>query len=214
MQRVSFAVTYPPGRAHPIHRRIAGDGPVTRAALLAWAPTATVTTLTRYDAGESAVAELLASVPAVEQSHLVERDGATYAYVSQSSFELDAEVMALVRDATVAFLPPITFEETGTVRFEAVGERASLSRFHGALREALPTRIERVRAYEGRSRPTGLTDRQLAALSAAVDVGYYELPRTGSVADVAAELDCAPSTAGELLRRAERAVVTAAVPDG
>jgi len=45
----------------------------------------------------------------------------------------------------------------------------------------------------------------------AVDVGYYDVPRTGDTEAVAAALDCEPSTAGELLRKAEAAVVTDSV---
>jgi len=53
--------------------------------------------------------------------------------------------------------------------------------------------------------PASLTDRQRAALDTALDLGYYDVPRAASVADVAVELDCATSTAGELLRKAGRA---------
>jgi predicted DNA binding protein len=49
-----------------------------------------------------------------------------------------------------------------------------------------------------------LSDRQLQAINAALELGYYEVPRAGSLADVAAALDCAESTASQLLRRAER----------
>ncbi|WP_370628387.1 helix-turn-helix domain-containing protein [Halorientalis salina] len=48
-----------------------------------------------------------------------------------------------------------------------------------------------------------LTDRQQEAVRAAIDHGYYEVPRSGSVEDVAAALDCAPSTASNHLRKAE-----------
>ncbi|WP_217493327.1 helix-turn-helix domain-containing protein [Haladaptatus sp. W1] len=46
---------------------------------------------------------------------------------------------------------------------------------------------------------------------AALDAGYYDVPRTGSVDDVAAALDCAHSTAGELIRKAESAVISDAI---
>ncbi|MFC7174018.1 helix-turn-helix domain-containing protein [Haloplanus litoreus] len=41
--------------------------------------------------------------------------------------------------------------------------------------------------------------------------GYYDSPREGSVADVAATLDVAPGTAAEHLRKAEATVMRAAV---
>ena len=53
----------------------------------------------------------------------------------------------------------------------------------------------------------GLTDRQFEALETASELGYYAVPREASLSDVAAELDIAPSTASELLRRAESRVL-------
>jgi len=50
---------------------------------------------------------------------------------------------------------------------------------------------------------TPVTDRQLAALSTARDLGYYEVPRRNGIETVADELDVAVSTASELLRRGE-----------
>jgi predicted DNA binding protein len=82
-----------------------------------------------------------------------------------------------------------------------------VSTLHDELAELGSVSIERVHPFERRQSPAALTDRQRAALDAAVEVGYYEVPREGSVADVAAALDCAHSTAGELLRKAEAAVV-------
>jgi predicted DNA binding protein len=56
-----------------------------------------------------------------------------------------------------------------------------------------------------------MTDRQREALAAAVSVGYYDRPRSGSLADVARELHCARSTAGELVRKGEASLVNAFV---
>lgn len=46
-----------------------------------------------------------------------------------------------------------------------------------------------------------------AYIQAALSLGYYEVPRTASHEDVAEELDCAPSTAAEHLRKAEATVI-------
>jgi len=45
------------------------------------------------------------------------------------------------------------------------------------------------------------------ALCAARRVGYYDVPRSGSVADVAEAIECSPSTAGAHLRKGEAALV-------
>ncbi|MFD1515154.1 helix-turn-helix domain-containing protein, partial [Halomarina rubra] len=57
----------------------------------------------------------------------------------------------------------------------------------------------------------GLTTRQTEAVVAAVRVGYFATPRTGTVADVASTLDCSPATAAEHLRKAQAKVMQALV---
>lgn len=206
VRRVAFEVTYPPAVTHPFHRRLDRVDGVSRMELLAWGPTASVATLSWYDAGPDAVAAVLAAVETVSARHLVAGDGGTYAFVRQTGFEFDDGLMDLVADARVAFLPPVTFRAGGDAAFEAVGEAAAVSRFHARLDELVDVRVDRVGAFR-RSPSAVLTERQRAALDAAASVGYYEVPRTGSVEAVAAELGCATSTAGELLRRAESALV-------
>lgn len=53
----------------------------------------------------------------------------------------------------------------------------------------------------------GLTERQAAALAAAVDMGYFDSPRRASVEDVAGRLGISASTAVEHLRKAEKKVL-------
>lgn len=90
---------------------------------------------------------------------------------------------------------------------------AALNGLHDRLQEITLGFIETVREYRPWSSPAVLTDRQQEALTAAVAVGYYEIPREGAVADVADAIDCSHSTAGELLRKAERTVLTAVIDE-
>ncbi|MFD1642548.1 helix-turn-helix domain-containing protein [Halohasta litorea] len=212
MKQVTFTARYPLELAHPMHRALIESEQLSRVELLLWGPTEAVTTLCWYDGPKAAVRELLEAVGSIERSALVAADGGTYGFLSQREYELAASVLELVSEAELIFLPPVTFLDSGRVRFQAVGEGPALSEFYAALGEVIETGIERVRPFRrgsvGRGGSTGrLTDRQREALAAAVEVGYYEVPRTGDTEAVAAELDCEPSTAGELLRKAEAAVV-------
>uniref|UniRef100_A0A7D5H5D0 Helix-turn-helix domain-containing protein n=2 Tax=Natrinema halophilum TaxID=1699371 RepID=A0A7D5H5D0_9EURY len=59
--------------------------------------------------------------------------------------------------------------------------------------------------YEGRDHPLAeLTARQREAVRTAHELGYYEVPRTVTTEDVAAELGVDSSTVAEHLQRAER----------
>jgi hypothetical protein len=62
---------------------------------------------------------------------------------------------------------------------------------------------------DGESEPpgNGLTDRQYEALRIAYELGYFTIPRDASLEDVAAELDIAPSSVSERLRRAQTQLI-------
>ncbi|MFW6448339.1 MAG: helix-turn-helix domain-containing protein [Halobacteriota archaeon] len=65
--------------------------------------------------------------------------------------------------------------------------------------------LERLGPYEGSSDPLDrLTDRQREVIATAHELGFYEVPRTVSTADIADELDLDASTVAEHLQRAER----------
>jgi len=209
MKRVQFTTTYPADLVHPFHRRIIGDGPIARAELLTWSPTADATTLFWCDGPPDATEAAVRVIDSLLVSTLVEGVDGTYAFLQQDDYEFATALLDAIADAQVVFVPPVVFLDTGEVRFEAVGEPAALSAFHEDLSGLGKTTIDRVHEFERGHSKSRLTDRQRAALDAAVDVGYYELPREGSVADVAAMLDCSTSTAGELVRKAEAAVIRA-----
>lgn len=211
MKRIRFSVIYPERFVHPLHRRLAGDGPLTRAELLMWSPTADASALFWCDGDRTATAELVDAIESVRDRTLVGDEGGTYVILRQREYEFSGAILTTVAEAGVIFLPPVIFLDTGAVQFEAVGEAAAVSAFHDDLATLGDVTIERVREFERQRSPSTLTDRQRAALEAGLAVGYYEVPRDGTVEDVAAILECAPSTAGELLRKAEAAVIAATV---
>jgi len=207
MKRIQFSVTYPDRLRHPLQRHLDGDGPLTRAELLMWSPTADATTLFWFDGDRTATERAVSTIESRQTTSYVRDGDGTYVFLQQSGFEFSETLLDLIADASVIFLPPVVFGDDGTVSFEAVGETTALSAFHDALAEIGALAIERVRSFERSSDPSRLTDRQRAAVEAAVAVGYYEVPREGTIEDVAGRLDCSTSTAGELVRKAESAVV-------
>jgi len=211
VNRVVFEATYPPDLTHPLHREVIDREAVSRAAVVTWGPVGSATTLTFFDAPERVVTDLLDAVDAVADASLVAAESGTYAFTRQTEYAFADPLVDLVAAADAAFLPPLTFQADRTARFEAVGDAAALGEFHEDLSALLDARIASVHDFHHGDAPATLTKRQRAALNAALDGGYYDVPRTGSVADVAADLDCATSTAGELLRKAEAAVVRDAV---
>lgn len=211
MKRVIFVVEYPSELVHPVHREVVEREGVTRADVVTWAPVGSATTLMHYDADRETVRSLLDAIEAVTDASLVAGNDGTYAFVRQSEYAFADPLLELVSAADAAFLPPLTFHGDRTARFEAVGEAPGLAGFYDDLAAVADTCVESVHDFDQWDTPATLTDRQRRALAVAVDIGYYAVPRTAAVADVAAELDCATSTAGELLRKAEAAVIRDAV---
>lgn len=207
MKRIQFSVTYPDRLVHPLQRRIMRGTPITRAELLMWSPTADATTLFWCDGDRDATEAAIAGIDSLLVSNLVEETDGTYAFLQQDDYEFSTALLDTIRDSHVVFLPPVVFHETGEIRFEAVGESAAVSGFHERLSEYGDLAIDEVHEFERSRSPSRLTDRQRAALEVAVDVGYYEVPREGTIADIASVLDCSTSTAGELVRKAETAVI-------
>ena len=214
MKRIRFSISYPDRFVHPLHREIVQESPVSRAELLVWSPTEDPTTLFWFDAGRAAAERVVGSIDSLLGSHLVADGDGTYAFLRQDAYEFPDPLLDTIAGSRVVFLPPVVFRETGEIGFEAVGEAEALSTFHGELSELGTLTIERVQEFERSRSPSGLTDRQRAALDAAVAVGYYDVPREGSIADIADALDCSPSTAGELVRKAEATVIRAHVRQG
>lgn len=65
--------------------------------------------------------------------------------------------------------------------------------------------LEALQEFDPRDQPLdALTARQQEVVEVAFDVGYFDVPRSASTAEVAAELDLDTSTVSEHLQRAER----------
>lgn len=207
MKRIQLSVTYPDRLRLPLHRRITESAPVTRVELLMWSPTDDATTLVWCDGDRAATEAVTDGVESLRARELVAETDGTYAFLRQDDYEFPAAILDTVAGAGVIFLPPVVFLDTGAVEFEAAGPTEALGRFHDELSALGDTRIERVQPFRRKHSPSGLTTRQRAALEAATTVGYYEIPREGTIEDVATALDCSKSTAGELVRKAEAAVI-------
>lgn len=105
-------------------------------------------------------------------------------------------------------VPPIQFDADAAMRMTVVGDSGDMQDVLSELPPSVDVTVHEIGTYDRRGGTLAgtLTDRQLEAIGTARAVGYYEVPRTAALADVAAALDCAESTASVLLRRAEREV--------
>lgn len=137
-------------------------------------------------------------------------DESFYVYVRVQTAETEQRLIAAFTRPSVVVIPPIEYRDDGSVRYTIIGSPEDLDAALDAVPSSIQVTIEQVGEYDqNQSAPASiLTDRQCEALQLGIEVGYYDVPRTGTVGDIAQEMDCAPGTAAEHIQKAESAVVT------
>jgi len=133
-----------------------------------------------------------------------------YVFLTQNRDEIDDATFNAFHRTGVVVVPPIDFRPDGIAHLTVVGEGEKLRQTLAGLPDGVEHTILRIGEYDWRQGifDPELTDRQLEALSAAVECGYYEMPKDGTVTAVADRLGTSASTASEHLRKAESAVIS------
>ncbi len=137
-------------------------------------------------------------------------DGSFYLYVSEEMEATERAFAGAFDQPGLLILPPIEYRADGAVVLTAVGPAKPVQTAVRSIPDMMNVEILGVGEFlAGRlDSRLELTPRQGEAVNAAVASGYYHEPRDATLEDVAARLDCSTGTAGELLRRAERTVMT------
>jgi predicted DNA binding protein len=137
-------------------------------------------------------------------------DESLYVYVRVQTAETEQRLIAAFSRPSVVVILPIEYRDDGSVRYTIIGPSDDLQATLDAIPASIQVTIEQVGEYDqNQSAPASiLTDRQCEALQLGIEVGYYDVPRTGTITDIAQEMGCAPGTAAEHLQKAESALVT------
>lgn len=217
MNYLDLSVYLPPSVRHPMEAFLVEDERMDRAELVTWhieheagVEYALFRVTGDVDAYRERITDVV-SIPEYTVSPI--DDGEFYSYVCQETREIDREFRRAFVRRNLVVVPPIRYPGDGTMRVTVVGESDDLSRLVEDMPEWADADVERVGEFDRRRGRIGseLTGRQRDAVAAAVERGYYDVPRSASLDDVAADLDCSPGTASVLLRKAERAVMGATV---
>jgi len=199
---------------HPMHRFANEHDAVEAYRMLHWnvASDGPNTLLFYVEGDREAYVDALADLDSVVDYTVTPvDDDAFYVYVDDVGDGVGQQLVDAVSQGSLVLASPLEYLDDGRVQFTLVGESADLRAAVDAIPDDIRVELDRAGEYDGRAAGDGLTDRQRAALDAAVDVGYYEVPREGSVEDVAERLDCSPATASEHLRKAEATLAYEAV---
>lgn len=126
----------------------------------------------------------------------------------------DIDLYEFVESTTLTVEFPVVVRD-GWYEFDLTGTRAELDGFRDAL-DAGGQPYE-LRSVVGTSASGGLlTDRQREVLETALLMGYFEVPRECTLAELSDSLGIDPSTASTVLRRGESRIVATYLtgPDG
>lgn len=128
-----------------------------------------------------------------------------YAYIRDATTEPLRTMFAAVTHGPSLVIPPIEFTADGTLTYSVFGPSGEIQ----AGIERVPDPVEvSITEVTGMAATPGvletlLSARQREAIEAALSAGYYEIPRSSGIEAIADDIDCAPSTASEHLRKAE-----------
>ncbi|AGB15998.1 putative DNA binding protein [Halovivax ruber XH-70] len=167
-------------------------------------------TISYVDGDPDAVAEILRESTGVETYEITRSTGGCYLYQQQGLTESALDLFEAFFRESIVVLTPYELRADGSIRMTVVGDGAKVQ----AVIEEFPDEVtvEIVRVGDSVGGPASeLSARQREAVSVAWDCGYYEVPRETGIERVAAELDCAISTASDLIRRAESRLVANAL---
>ncbi|WP_336000854.1 helix-turn-helix domain-containing protein [Halorientalis halophila] len=197
---------------HPLGQRLTADPSIRREAIhhAELRPDGTVLLLAEASGDRERYEEISESSPYVLEEHATGRDR----WLAISQFEPNEairRILTMQSEAEVVVDTPIRFTDDGTARVTYLGtERALTALFQKTVdAEGFTVEVTETGTYE----PTDdafanvLTDRQQDVLEAAIDVGYYSVPREATHEDVAETVGIAPTTAGDHLRKIESRVL-------
>ncbi|WP_135827346.1 helix-turn-helix domain-containing protein [Halorussus halobius] len=114
--------------------------------------------------------------------------------------------------AGVVVRKPLVYRD-GRSHGHVVGDPGPLQDVIDETPDGIDVQIERIGRFpsDADAPSSRLSDRQREVLETALRMGYYERPREATHADIAAELECAPTTVTTHLQKGEAKLVESAM---
>lgn len=159
-------------------------------------------------ANRERIEEVLDAEPAVDSHSIVRADDDRWLYSVEFCDPFDVLSILVEEGGSVLNAKAIEGRWTVRARFP---DRSDAKRTYDRLRDAdIEANVTRLSELsEKTASELGLTDEQYETLVAAVEHGYFEIPRESSMQDLADELDVSHQALSERLRRAYETLVTA-----
>jgi len=192
---------------HPMYGVLTGASFVERATALQWNFTGDALGIVHYVVGDIDALEAAIEDISEVQSYETARvdDHSCYLYVRDSTTRSLRELFGPVLSGGILVVPPVRYEPDGSVTFSVFGPEGAVQNAVTSVPAPVEVTVEAVGGLAGvtAALEARLTDRQYEIAKRALQMGYYDIPRTASQEDIADDLGCAPSTVAEHLRKAE-----------
>jgi len=202
-------------RIHPMYGVLANAAFVERATAIQWNFTGDHLVILHHVEGDIEDFEQVLTHLDVIQEYELEPTSADrfYAYIDDETTGPLRGMFNPIGAGSIVVVPPVIYHEDGSVSMSVFGSDTELQAALATLTAPVDLSVLEVSSLGAipALAEASLTDRQYEALTAAVEVGYYEIPREASQEDVAAAIGLAPTTAADHLRRAEASLLKSAV---
>lgn len=217
MREFDIVVRAEGGTYNPIDEAIIAHPELTREGVeyFDMMPDGTTVLLYKISGDTTDMEELLEQTESALSYHVFEiEDDGLRAHVHFSPDTLVAALIMLKEKYDLIINPPLEIDDDGGLHMSVAGNPDD-------IREAAMDRPDTVdiQLEEAESSDVDmvditslLTDRQQEVLEAAIDKGYYEIPRRATNEDIAGDMDCSTSTVGEHLRKIEARIISTVGP--
>lgn len=207
MRYVKVVLIPEEGGLHPAATAIQADPAVALDAILHLnlLDDGTAVALSRHRGDPDRLGAILDAEEDVIKYNVSEVKAGVQTYVHSYPTDIGAELLGLMRKHEFVLDTPLKFDDDGALRVSVIGDEDTVQRAVEDVPDGVRVELERLADYEPQQRELTalLTDRQQEILDTAVELGYYEVPRRATHADIAEALELSTTTVGEHLRKIE-----------
>lgn len=192
---------------HPMYDLLVNAEYIERATAMHWNCSGEELGIMHYIEGDpEAFRDDIEDVPEVVDYELtVAETNAFYVYIQDTMNQRLRELFDLLDHSPVVIIPPVEYSPDGRVSYSVFGPSSAIQSALDEIPGPITVSVTEVGSLAAvpSALETVLSDRQQQAIQAALDLGYYEIPRMATHEDIASTIGCAPSTAAEHLQKAE-----------
>lgn len=216
LRYVEFVLIPDEAGLHPVDRRIAEHGDLTREQIWNFnlLPDGTICLLYQLSGDIEAAREICETDAHILEYTLSQTADSVYAYVQMEPTGDLRRLLRIPQEFDLINDLPSEYTTQGGIRISVVGDFDAIREAAAAVPSGFRMELEGTGVYQPAPERifAGLTARQQETLRAAVELGYYQNPRQATYKEIAAHLDRTDATVGEHLRNIEAEVMRTILP--